>query len=485
MKAPMIPYTILALAPLGGSGSVAVDLASLDEAVDELAGTISIPLPKELCPAGAVAFKPSRMGDFRPQGLVRKIPYLKDLMDAARFVEEAGAAQIPEREAAERMEARWPDLPLDYSVAPEVPKAIRQRGQVEDILSMVAMPGEASQEGPAGKKAERRWKTRIETLLSGLLEKIFADESFRRMEAAWAGVEILVKQGPVRAGEGVIVRLASVHDEDLYDRLGELAGQLVDDPPNLILLDHAFDNTPLSIGLLEKVVDFAGSLLVPTAAWLGPSFFFLKSWNEVKKLPYLKHHLENATFSKWRRLREQAGSEWVAMTANRFLVRGPYDGDNPPRPVPFREETPLWISPVWALGTLIAQSVATFGWPTRFTDYSNLSLRDLAVQESEKGQGVATETTLSEDRILQTLEIGITSLVGSVGKDTAFMPKERTLSGGSLKFQLFFNRLVGFLFKLKEESGVVWSMGDVGSKLGSAIQELFRSTGHASPKKET
>jgi type VI secretion system protein ImpC len=484
MRAPTIPYTILALAPLGGSGSglTTVDLASLDEAVEELACAISIPVPKELCPAGALTFKPSRMGDFRPQGLVKCIPYLKELMDAAKFVEEAISARIPEREIAERLEARWPDLPVDFSAPAAASGESRQEGRVDDILSMVAMPGEESPGSPAGAKAEMGWKDQIERLLAGLLGRIFGNESFRKMEAAWRGVEILVKQGPVKAGEGLVVKLASIQDEGLSNLLEELEGQLVDEPPNLILLDHAFDNTPMSIGLLDELVGFAGDLLAPAAVWLGPSFFFLKGWNEVKRLPYLKHHLEDAAFSKWRKLREQPGSEWVAMAANRFLVRRSYNGDNPSGPVHFTEEAPLWISPVWALGTLIAQSVATFAWPTRFTDYRNLSLRNLAVEESEDGKALSTETVLSEDRILQLLDIGIMPLLGGVGKDTAFMPKETTLSGGSLKFQLFFNRLVGFLFKLKEEAEDAAPQGDIAVQLGSALKELFQRTGHTPPE---
>ena len=71
------------------------------------------------------------------------------------------------------------------------------------------------------------------------------------------------------------------------------------------------------------------------------------------------------------------------MTANRFLTREPYGDESPPRTAFFREPAPLWISPVWALGTLIAKSVSAYGWPSRFTDYRRIALEDLAVHSVE------------------------------------------------------------------------------------------------------
>ena len=50
-----------------------------------------------------------------------------------------------------------------------------------------------------------------------------------------------------------------------------------------------------------------------------------------------------------------------------------------------------------------------------------------------------------------------------------------------MKFQLFFNRLVGFLFKLKEEAGGAEPQCDIAAQLGSALGELFQKTGHTPP----
>ena len=242
-------------------------------------------------------------------------------------------------------------------------------------------------------------------------------------------------------------------------------------------MDHAFDNTPPSVDLLEKVMDAASTLLAPAVVWLGPRFFRIQDWSKLSTLGYLNHYLEDAAYAKWRKLKENPGSDWLAMTVNRFLVRDPYGETNPPRTANFEEQTPLWISPVWGLGTLVAKSVAAWGWPTRFTDYRHISLDDLAVLAVKDGGAVSTETVFSEDRILQFTEAGIIPLAGILRKDSAIMPKEALLSGGSLKFQLFFNRIVSFFFGLRERMGAEGAETDLGQTLEAAFSELFDRTG--------
>ena len=170
------------------------------------------------------------------------------------------------------------------------------------------------------------------------------------------------------------------------------------------------------------------------------------------------------------------------MTANRFLTREPYGDESPPRTAFFREPAPLWISPVWALGTLIAKSVSAYGWPSRFTDYRRIALEDLAVHSVEDEGAMSTETLFSEDRILQFTEAGILPLAGILRKDRAILPKEALLSGGSLKFQLFMNRVFGFLFSLRADMGAAVDPAHLEAQLTDALSDLFRRTGHEPPE---
>ena len=121
MKIP--PFTILALAPfshmadgLSDAEMFAVDTGSLDEAVEKLAATLSIPVPKDLCPSGALTFKPSRMKDFRPEGVVRTIPFLKDLSDASEAMDRMAFEGRPAEEIAQYISVQWPGLSLNLAI---------------------------------------------------------------------------------------------------------------------------------------------------------------------------------------------------------------------------------------------------------------------------------------------------------------------------------------------------------------------------------
>ena len=485
MKIP--PFTILALAPfshmadgLSDAEMFAVDTGSLDEAVEKLAATLSIPVPKDLCPSGALTFKPSRMKDFRPEGVVRTIPFLKDLSDASEAMDRMAFEGRPAEEIAQYISVQWPGLSLNLAITENrTPHA--EAGAVDDILSMVAMPGSASTGAGAGAGGVKAWKEQIDAVMGALLAAVFSDARFRSMEAAWQGVKTLVRQGPVKEGGGILLKIAPITENTIHTLLDQLTRQSSDAPPNLILMDQAFDNSSPSIELLEKVIDAASTLLVPTAVWLGPRFFHVQNWSQLSALGYLNHYLEDAAYAKWRKLKEGPGSEWLVMTANRFLTRDPYGDANLPRTAYFREQTPLWISPVWALGTLIAKSVTTYGWPTRFTDYRHISLDNLSVLPVEDEGAISTETVFSEDRILQFTEAGIIPLVGLLRKDSAIMPKEALLSGGSLKFQLFLNRIISFFFDLKEKMGAEVAQTDLEETLSAAFSALFDQTGHQPP----
>jgi hypothetical protein len=140
----------------------------------------------------------------------------------------------------------------------------------------------------------------------------------------------------------------------------------------------------------------------------------------------------------------------MAVTCNRFLIRYPYGPDNRPRSVHFNESDYLWISPVWAAGSLILQGLLKTGWPTRFTEWQSIRLSNLALHMIEGDRGIPTETNFSEERIDQFIRGGILPLVSPLNKDTAFIPRETTAGGSSLSYQLFLSRVTQFLFWCKD-----------------------------------
>jgi type VI secretion system protein ImpC len=460
-----------------------VETLTLKEIFAQLSPRLWIPAPTAICPSGGLTLQPAGLKDLTPDGLIESTSYLKDLSDAGEFIAKGHASGAVPADIAARVQAAWPHLPLDLSI-PKAPlqPAVRQESAIDDILSMVAMPGGEAPGGSGSSGGPGRWQRDIDDLLAANIACIFGSEEFRACEAAWRGVECLCRQGGIREeGAKVALKIVPASAASLPAVLESLTFELAADAPDLILIDLPLDNTPGGIEMLERIAAFASTLLTPTATWITPAFFHLADWGELHRLPYLKNHLDDAVFAKWRKLREQPSGQWLTLTCNRFLTRVPYGEDNRPRLVALTEQEPLWISPVWALGTLAAQSLKRYGWPSRLTDYMTVRMKDLAVLVRDRDKGAATEAILPDDRLRQFAEIGITPLAGAPGQDTAFMTKAAVASGASLLAQMFFSRIIGFLIRLREDYEETGAEADPARFVAEALAAFFEGTGQKSP----
>jgi len=490
MKTIPLPYTILALGPFSPvpeTGSsvpiISVETPALKEAFGQLSPRLWIPAPADICPPGGLTLQPAGLKDLTPDGLIRTTPYLRDLYDAGEFVAKGHAGGAAPGDIAARIKSSWPHLPLDLSIpTASAQPAVRQGSAVDDILAMVAMSGGSAQGRPTSAGGPADWKRKVDDLLSANIACIFNNEEFRAFEAAWRGVECLCRRGGVQEEEGkAALKIVPVSAAALPATMESLVVALAMNTPDLILIDLPLDNTPGGVETLERIAAFAATLLTPTAAWITPAFFHLDNWRELHRLPYLKNHLDDAVYAKWRKLREQPSGQWLSLTCNRFLTRAPYGENNRPRSVAFAETDPLWISPVWALGTLAAQSVNQFNWPSRLTDYMHVRLKDLAVSVRDDETAAATETIFPDDRIWQFVEIGVTPLTGAPGQDMAFMPKAAVASGASLLSQMFFSRIIGFLIRLREDYEESGGEAEPDRFVTEALAAFFKATGQEPP----
>lgn len=487
MKIPTIPFTICALAPLcpgeerkASAGPVMVDLYSLDEVITQLAPSLYIPVPREDCPAEGLTLRFSRMKDFTPEGIIGGNDYLKGIDNIGRFIAEAIARETSSADIARNITAEWPQAPLviDMSDAGAATPKRREKNMIDDILSMVASTDSAPPSSPAG---PRRWKARCDEIISSLLKIVYDDPSFKICEAAWRGVEFLLRRGTIKEGSGLRLQVMPVTAEGLEQDLELLVHVGSADPPNLILIDIPLDNTPRSTWLMETIISTANTLMAPTAYWITPRFLYLDTWEDLHRVQYIKHHLDDAAYAKWRKLGDMPGAEWIAVNCNRFLTRPPYGGSHSPARWSFREEEPLWISPVWALGTLVCGSMNHFGWPTRFTDYTAVTITDLALADIGTGVPVCTETTLPDDRIAEFVTAGITPLQSAGGTDRAFMPKETTLGGDSLKFRMFIDRILSFLWWCRSNMDARFGQESLDEDLIAAFDLFWQTTGQPAP----
>ena len=483
MNGPHIPFKILALAPFLGPDCPAWDRTPLpvepsnpDQVMELLKPACAESVSGDLCPDERIELTFSKIKDFHPDSLVQNNPALRNLWEAKSWVEEAGKRNLSPQEINARLEG-WPNLPpIRVETAPKKPRTT-SGNSVDKILDMVALPEEQSAVSPEGQDATRQ----IEGILKQNLQLIFADESFRTLEASWRGLELLLDQVNSRDTD-LRIEIVPVSLDSLDETFAALTAEVIDALPSLILVDLGFDNSPRCLDLLERVGQFAETLLVPVITWILPQFFHIDAWQDIKKLGFLPHYLEEAPYARWQSLKKSSASGWLTVTCNRFLARYPYGKDNKPRRIPFEERNPLWISPVWALGSLIGQSFAEAGWPTRFTDWQQIRLEDLPLNTVDPSKPLPTEANFDRDRIDQFIRSGMVPLAATQGKDIVFVPDETTVGGVSLRYGLLVSRITQLVLWCRDH----FEKGSGGSDLEDLLRQAFRvfweKSGHVGPE---
>lgn len=419
-----LPYKILALGPFAPVPEdsfkpefIRVDLYSIDEAIERLSPVLYLPLPPDQCPEGAVTLKFKSMKDFKPEAIAQQAP----------------------------MQEKHP----------EKSKATA----IDDILSMVATPDSSTQRGQGGQQPDSR--------TSSILQTIFSTPEFQKIEGAWRGLQALVKKAGIKGFGKIQVTISSVSHPSLDVVLNAIETLPYAEIPNLVLIDLGFDNTLPSIENLEKIIGFADRMILPVCVWMKSEFFRIQGWGRLYKIQYIKNHLDDISYAKFRKLKLLAGAERVMVSANGFFIR-PAHGCENAQPS---------VSSVWAMGTLCAKAVSATGWPMEFTRYDTHKIDDLALSVCDGNNTAATQALFSEDRIMQLIESGITPLVGIKNQDMAIIPKEASLTGDSMKFQMLINRIVELMLHLKQE--IISHQPQ--DEIRSALIQIFTQTRHPAP----
>jgi len=480
MQSSPMPFKILALAPfqlddeIWTQSPVSIDNMDLDAAMDELGISFYLPIPADLCPAGGLNIEFSKLKDFHPDALVQNNPFLRHLLEAKNYLTGTETKTLSAQEKTQGLK-QWPDLPLIQIKSEKKDSKPQSTGAIDNILDMIALPDESP--GPSPKFQTE--SAQIDSILQQVLNHIFSHEKFRRSETAWRGLKLLLQQS---AGDSdVKLDIVPVTLNTLEEILDNLTADLIQNLPSLILIDLPFDNSPFCIKLLEKISQLAEILLVPAMVWITPRFMQIDTWKDLNKLPFLPHFLEEPSFAKWIGLKNQRSANWLAITCNRFLARYPYGSENKPRKFPFYEHLLPWTSPVWASACLISQSFIKTGWPTRFTEWQEIKIENLAFDAKSALRPIPTEVSLTEDRIDQFRRAGIMPIAAMQNKDVAFIPAETTMGGVSLSYQLLVSRITQFILWCRDNLSKNLEGAELEQGLRQEFSLFWGKSGHAGP----
>jgi len=482
MRIPDLPFVIRVLAPFAinleapwDGPPLAVDTSNMDPVMASMEISTYIPMPRQLCPDGGIDIRIARMKDFHPDALIQNTPFLKNLHEAGKLLSDPRLSSEEKRQGLEQFQD-LPELHVSTEAKGSMPK---DAGALDNILNMVAMPGEAQatgskQESPSGEGAAGG-------ILQAVLDRIYSDAAFRHTEAAWRGLKLLLGQGVQEKG-GSRVEIIPANLDTLQDTIAGMTAGQINDLPSLTVFDLPFDNTPHSIGLLENIARFAEILMAPALVWASPRLLELDSWADLDRLPFLPNYLDAPHFAKFNRLKTQSEANWLVVSCNRLLGRYPYGSENRPKTVSFEERDLPWVSPVWAVCALILKSLGLTGWPTRLTDWQRVRVNDLPVHIVSRDTAIPSEVMFSENRVDQLRRAGMTYVAAAAGHDFVFVPMETTLGGASLAYQLFASRVTHFILWCRDNLPPDLSGPALEDALKQAFHLLWEKSGHRGPE---
>lgn len=429
-------FSITAFSPLSGDQeeiwidtAIIVDPMHPENVLRKISPTIFFNLPADICPQGGITLTFREAGDFTPTGLLSSHPYIKELVHTAEYLKTVDGKKRSQHEIDSYFlqNPHLPPPPMTLKQGGSNEQEATEESPLDNILSMVDIEQtDTSVSEPLTRELF------YQNLAFEIITLIFKNKSFQILESAWLGLSFLCKN--ILKDSGIKLSIFPVTTENLVQSLEQQRAAMIADTPNLLIFDTPINNTAASMEKLSFLIDYADNLLTTALAWVESSFFRLEHWQEIDKLSFLPHTLDNPEFGQFRKIRSLPNASWLCLSCNRLIGRPVYKEYPLFNTRQFSESHSPWISPVWGIASLISKRIAKTGLPTGTANIRHNHLDLMFLESDNQTPAEYTEISFSEDRIEQLLRCGIVPLVSIPDQqilfitDTQMLAKDSTLS---------------------------------------------------------
>jgi type VI secretion system protein ImpC len=460
-RAPQEPFRVLALADFsaraagGRCESLAsrrvrrVDSDRLEAVLASFAATLSLPVAGAEAPRETVSF--SGLGDLHPDGLLARVPSLKELLAARRELDSPTAASAAEKlqqllkapappaaadtgtsptppatatresvdETLSRLLGKDPAAPAPAAPPPPKPRGFDLQAAIKQIVGPAAGTAPAAPAGAAGLAAAAEFE------LTARLRRILHDPGFRELESAWRGLDFLVRRCPDEERIALFALDASL--AELAADPGRLERMLAQHPWDAIAAHYTFGESRSDLDVLAALAQVCQRL---DTTWLAAAHPRLVGCAGVAALAELDTWQPASDVREaWQTLRASEPGAHVALALPRFLLRQPYGHANDPiEGFPF-EELPAaaeheefpWGNPVW-LRTLVRMENVAADRPVEAAgEVGGLPVYVLA-EDNESEMVPCAEVWLNDKAVTALAAEGLTPLISIRGRDAVRMP---------------------------------------------------------------
>ncbi|MFO0948993.1 MAG: type VI secretion system contractile sheath large subunit [Planctomycetota bacterium] len=445
---------------------IEVDRDNVDDVMKKL--QVAVELPVGSSGNSRMSVSCSELDDFHPDRLFGRLELFDRLRQTRRRL---GNASTFEAAAAEIR--AWgtavPDQPVPKSPSPSVPAPLP-----ENLLDLVvggegpnvALPRPAGsvdwnsmiQEivGPYVVKATDARQPEllkiVDQIVGEEMRRILHHPEFQAIEAAWRGVDFLVRR--LETDEELKVALVDISRDELVADLAAsddlsstglfkfLVEQTVGTPggqPWAVLAgNYAFDATAEEIGVLGRLARIAKLARAPwlaagTSRFLGCESIVATPDPDDWTIP-----LAGDEADAWRELRALPEADALSIALPRMLGRVPYGkSSNPTEQIAF-EEMPTghhhqayhWLNPIFACACALGQGFSDRGWslrPNTFVEFDRMPMH-VYKEDGESAVKPCAEVLLTERASERIDHLGLVGLISVKGTDRLRVPGVRPVT---------------------------------------------------------
>lgn len=449
--APQTPFRIAVLGDFSGGGvggaladrrTHRVDRDNLDQVLARLAPEVRLPTD----PPNSVRF--ASLQDFHPDSLYHRIPLFQKLREAReRLADPASSAEaVRELLGGESPSAAAPeggpppasgdllDRILDRTAPPAVEAEAALAGDLSGLVRQLVRPYLEGGVDPRSRELQES----LDGAASGLMRALLHHPHVQALEAAWRGVDFLVRR--LETDARLQLHLIDVSRDELaadqapdsdiegsglYKLLVESSvGTPGGEPWALIIGDYTFGPEPDDLLLLARLGALASLAEAPWISAAGPGLAGAASFAD----PPDPAAGPPAAGPLWDALRREPQAAWLGLVLPRLLLRLPYGPESEPAESfafqelsdPPRHGQFLWGNAAFACALLLARSFSDAGWamaPGLHQDIDRLPLHLVRQADGEVVTQPCGETLLTERAADLLLERGLMPLASMKGSD--------------------------------------------------------------------
>jgi len=359
-----------------------------------------------------------RLSDFHPDSLLEKVPALAKLRELRERLmhpatAEKAAAELrslgiiganpdatpprseePPHTAA--MELPSPANLLDQAIlqTSQPVTAPRRGAELPEGLGKLVRRSTAAIRVPQADEGTPAFIAAAETEIARLLRSILHDRAFQALEAAWRGLDFLVKRLPTDAKLKVslvdlcfpslkadLASADTLETTSFYDLLvNQTVGTPGGEPWGLIVADYTVEASKVDILVAACMARVAARAGAPLVAGASALLFGCRSLTEFPNPSDWREELPEDVAKAWESLRNQAEAAHLGLVAPRFLLRMPYGPESSPlERVPFNElldptqsESYLWGNGSLACAALMGDCFSRDGQRMRLNQATML-----------------------------------------------------------------------------------------------------------------